>query len=63
MLQDPTVKANMFSTDTYKAFYKTYMDGKPDYDYGLWAPRWPLLWRHPLFLMACLTSRLMLIWL
>ncbi|XP_031434929.1 glutathione S-transferase omega-1 [Clupea harengus] len=35
MLQDPTVKANMFSTDTYKAFYKTYMDGKPDYDYGL----------------------------
>ncbi|XP_076142177.1 glutathione S-transferase omega-1-like [Alosa pseudoharengus] len=35
MLQDPTVKATMFSTDTYKAFYKSYMDGKPDYDYGL----------------------------
>ncbi|XP_062375063.1 glutathione S-transferase omega-1-like [Sardina pilchardus] len=35
MLQDPTVKATMFSTDTFKAFYKSYMDGKPDYDYGL----------------------------
>ncbi|KAG5266514.1 hypothetical protein AALO_G00232950 [Alosa alosa] len=35
MLQDPTVKATMFSTDIYKAFYKSYMDGKPDYDYGL----------------------------
>ncbi|XP_076142179.1 glutathione S-transferase omega-1-like [Alosa pseudoharengus] len=35
MLRDPTVKATMFSTDTYKAFYKSYTDGKPDYDYGL----------------------------
>lgn len=35
MLQDPSVKANMHSTDTYKTFYKTYMEGKPDYDYGL----------------------------
>ncbi|XP_072246972.1 glutathione S-transferase omega-1-like [Leuresthes tenuis] len=35
MLEDPTVKATMFSADTYKAFYKTVADGKPDYDYGL----------------------------
>lgn len=35
MLQDSAVKATIHSTDTYKVFYKTYMDGKPDYDYGL----------------------------
>ncbi|XP_052007644.1 glutathione S-transferase omega-1 [Xyrauchen texanus] len=35
MLEDPSVKATMFSTDTYKAFYKTYMDGNPNYDYGI----------------------------
>ncbi|XP_043110915.1 glutathione S-transferase omega-1-like isoform X2 [Puntigrus tetrazona] len=35
MLEDPTVKATMFSTDTYKVFYKSYMEGNPDYDYGL----------------------------
>lgn len=35
MWEDPAVKATMYSTDTYKAFYKTYVDGKPDYDYGL----------------------------
>uniref|UniRef100_A0A8C1ZAT5 Glutathione S-transferase omega n=1 Tax=Cyprinus carpio TaxID=7962 RepID=A0A8C1ZAT5_CYPCA len=35
MLEDPTVQATMFSTDTYKVFYKSYMEGNPDYDYGL----------------------------
>uniref|UniRef100_A0A667Y862 Glutathione S-transferase omega n=1 Tax=Myripristis murdjan TaxID=586833 RepID=A0A667Y862_9TELE len=35
MLEDPTVKATMHSMDTYKAFYKTYIEGKPNYDYGL----------------------------
>jgi len=35
MLEDATVKANMHSVDTYQGFYKTYMEGKPDYDYGL----------------------------
>ncbi|KAM4607662.1 glutathione S-transferase omega-1-like [Polymixia lowei] len=35
MLEDPTVKATMHSVDTYKAFYKTYIAGKPNYDYGL----------------------------
>ncbi|XP_051504632.1 glutathione S-transferase omega-1 [Myxocyprinus asiaticus] len=35
MLEDPSVKATMFSTDTYKAFYKTYMEGNPNYDYGI----------------------------
>ncbi|KAM6916684.1 glutathione S-transferase omega-1-like [Xenentodon cancila] len=35
MLEDPAVKASTHSVDTYKAFYKSYADGKPDYDYGL----------------------------
>ncbi|XP_056147771.1 glutathione S-transferase omega-1-like [Lampris incognitus] len=35
MSEDPSVKATMHSEDTYKAFYKTYVDGKPNYDYGL----------------------------
>lgn len=35
MLEDPAVKATSYSLDTHKAFYKTYVDGKPDYDYGL----------------------------
>lgn len=35
MLADPTVKATMFSTETYKVFYKSYMEGNPNYDYGL----------------------------
>ncbi|CAB1312667.1 unnamed protein product [Coregonus sp. 'balchen'] len=35
MSDDQTVKATMFPTETYKAFYKTYVDGKPNYDYGL----------------------------
>ncbi|XP_036815531.1 glutathione S-transferase omega-1 isoform X1 [Oncorhynchus mykiss] len=35
MSEDQTVKATMFPTETYKAFYKTYADGKPNYDYGL----------------------------
>ncbi len=35
MSEDPAVKATMHSVDTYKAFYKTYTEGKPNYDYGL----------------------------
>lgn len=35
MSEDPAVKATTHSVDTYKAFYKSYIDGKPDYDYGL----------------------------
>uniref|UniRef100_A0A3Q3BAV1 Glutathione S-transferase omega n=1 Tax=Kryptolebias marmoratus TaxID=37003 RepID=A0A3Q3BAV1_KRYMA len=35
MLEDPAVKATMTSLDTFKAFYKSYNDGKPDYDCGL----------------------------
>ncbi|XP_062319772.1 glutathione S-transferase omega-1-like [Osmerus eperlanus] len=35
MMEDPTVKAASYSPDIYKAFYKTYIDGQPNYDYGL----------------------------
>ncbi|XP_069000683.1 glutathione S-transferase omega-1-like [Embiotoca jacksoni] len=35
MSEDPAVRATMHSVDTHKAFYKTYVDGKPNYDYGL----------------------------
>uniref|UniRef100_H3D718 Glutathione S-transferase omega n=2 Tax=Tetraodon nigroviridis TaxID=99883 RepID=H3D718_TETNG len=35
MREDPAVKATSHSPDTHRAFYKTYTDGKPDYDYGL----------------------------
>ncbi|XP_068183211.1 glutathione S-transferase omega-1-like [Antennarius striatus] len=35
MYEDPAVKANTYSVDTYKAFYKSYIDGKPEFDYGL----------------------------
>nr|XP_046257153.1 glutathione S-transferase omega-1-like [Scatophagus argus] len=35
MSEDPVVKATLHSVDTYKAFYKTYVEGKPNYDYGL----------------------------
>lgn len=35
MSEDPAVKASMHSVDTYRAFYKSYLDGKPDYDLGL----------------------------
>ncbi|XP_036402400.1 glutathione S-transferase omega-1-like [Megalops cyprinoides] len=35
MLEDPSVKANVFSSETHKGFYRTYAEGKPDYDYGL----------------------------
>nr|XP_020456083.1 glutathione S-transferase omega-1 [Monopterus albus] len=35
MSEDPTVKATTHSVDTYKGFYKTYTEGKADYDYGL----------------------------
>lgn len=35
MLGDPAVKATLHSPDAHKVFYKSYIDGKPDYDYGL----------------------------
>ncbi|CAI5654362.1 unnamed protein product [Oreochromis niloticus] len=35
MLQDSAVKAIMFSPDAHKAFFKTFLDGNPDFDYGL----------------------------
>uniref|UniRef100_A0A3Q2Q636 Glutathione S-transferase omega n=1 Tax=Fundulus heteroclitus TaxID=8078 RepID=A0A3Q2Q636_FUNHE len=35
MLEDPAVKATIHSTDHHKAFFKSYQDGEPDYDYGL----------------------------
>uniref|UniRef100_A0A3B4FCV3 Glutathione S-transferase omega n=1 Tax=Pundamilia nyererei TaxID=303518 RepID=A0A3B4FCV3_9CICH len=35
MLQDSAVKALMFSPDAHKAFFKTFLDGNPDFDYGL----------------------------
>uniref|UniRef100_A0A8C6TWX8 Glutathione S-transferase omega n=1 Tax=Neogobius melanostomus TaxID=47308 RepID=A0A8C6TWX8_9GOBI len=36
MQEDPAVKACSHSTETHQAFMKTaYIDGKPDYDYGL----------------------------
>ncbi|XP_026164312.1 glutathione S-transferase omega-1 [Mastacembelus armatus] len=35
MSEDPTVKTTRLSVDTYKGFYKTYIQGKANYDYGL----------------------------
>ncbi|XP_042624251.1 glutathione S-transferase omega-1-like [Cyprinus carpio] len=35
MLEDPVVKATMFSTEDHKVFFNSYMDGKPNYDHGL----------------------------
>lgn len=35
MTEDAAVKACMHSVETYKAFYKSYQEGKPNYDYGL----------------------------
>ncbi|XP_039478846.1 glutathione S-transferase omega-1-like [Oreochromis aureus] len=35
MLEDPAVKATIHSIDAHKAFFKSYVEGKPDYDYGL----------------------------
>lgn len=35
MLEDPVVKATSHSRDAYEAFFKSFFDGKPDYDYGL----------------------------
>ncbi|XP_028983612.1 glutathione S-transferase omega-1-like [Betta splendens] len=35
MSQDPAVKASGHSVDTYRGFYKSYFDGKANYDYGL----------------------------
>lgn len=35
MLEDPAVKATIHSADTYKGYYRSYTDGKPNFDYGL----------------------------
>ncbi|XP_053291853.1 glutathione S-transferase omega-1 [Pleuronectes platessa] len=35
MSEDPAVKATRHSVDTYKGFYKTYVEGNPNYDHGL----------------------------
>ncbi|XP_026992135.2 glutathione S-transferase omega-1-like [Tachysurus fulvidraco] len=35
MKEDPSVKALMFSIDTHKAFFTSFMNGNPNYDYGL----------------------------
>ncbi|XP_030604086.1 glutathione S-transferase omega-1-like [Archocentrus centrarchus] len=35
MLEDPAVKATMYSADAHKAFFKTFVDGNPNFDYGL----------------------------
>ncbi|XP_077438295.1 glutathione S-transferase omega-1-like [Vanacampus margaritifer] len=35
MSKDPTVKISGHSVDIYKAYYQTYMEGKPHFDYGL----------------------------
>lgn len=35
MQEDPAVKALMFSTDVHKAFMASFLEGNPNYDYGL----------------------------
>lgn len=35
MQEDPAVKALMFNTDAHKAFFASFMEGNPNYDYGL----------------------------
>ncbi|XP_057704817.1 glutathione S-transferase omega-1-like isoform X1 [Corythoichthys intestinalis] len=35
MFKDPVVKASGHSVETYKDYYKTYLEGKPNFDYGL----------------------------
>lgn len=35
MSEDPAVKATAYSIDAYNAFYKGYIEGNPDFDYGL----------------------------
>ncbi|XP_061767589.1 glutathione S-transferase omega-1-like isoform X1 [Nerophis ophidion] len=35
MSEDPVVKSCRHSVDTYEAYYKTYLEGKPNFDYGL----------------------------
>ncbi|XP_060782086.1 glutathione S-transferase omega-1-like [Neoarius graeffei] len=35
MKEDPPVKAVMFSTDVYKAFMDSFLEGNPNFDYGL----------------------------
>ncbi|KAL0970121.1 hypothetical protein UPYG_G00237450 [Umbra pygmaea] len=34
MSQDPAVRATMHPIESHKAFWNSYFDGKPDYDYG-----------------------------
>nr|XP_057914898.1 glutathione S-transferase omega-1-like isoform X2 [Doryrhamphus excisus] len=35
MSEDPVVQASGHSVDTYQAYYQTYLEAKPDFDYGL----------------------------
>lgn len=35
MSEDAAVKATTHSMDTYKAFQQGYVNGNPDFDYGL----------------------------
>uniref|UniRef100_A0A8C7XZG7 Glutathione S-transferase omega n=1 Tax=Oryzias sinensis TaxID=183150 RepID=A0A8C7XZG7_9TELE len=35
MLKDPAVKATIHPVETHKIFYKSFVEGKPDFDYGL----------------------------
>ncbi|XP_058508069.1 glutathione S-transferase omega-1-like [Solea solea] len=35
MSEDPSVKETTHDVDTYKTFYKSYHEGKPNFDYGL----------------------------
>ncbi|XP_030627047.1 glutathione S-transferase omega-1 [Chanos chanos] len=35
MLEDPAVEETMFSPEVHAVFYKSYVAGTPDYDYGL----------------------------
>ncbi|XP_054654467.1 glutathione S-transferase omega-1-like [Dunckerocampus dactyliophorus] len=35
MSEDPVVQASGHSVDTYQGFYKTYLEAKPNFDYGL----------------------------
>ncbi|MED6268175.1 hypothetical protein CHARACLAT_019648 [Characodon lateralis] len=35
MLEDPAVKATMHSTENHKVFFNSFLEGEPDYDYGL----------------------------
>ncbi|XP_055026460.1 glutathione S-transferase omega-1 [Misgurnus anguillicaudatus] len=35
MFENPSVKATMFSSEVHRVFFDSYMEGKPNFDYGL----------------------------